>query len=1030
MRDHQRLAAPPERQREALFTQRYNQLLTWALRLTNQHRESAEDLVQDAFIQFALGRTSLEEIENIDGYLRRMLRYMHLSKISRNAQKVLNHTRSIAEYDSFYQRWREIGPPDRMQAQQELCQICAYACSRKETSRAGSVLILRFFHDYYPTEIARVLRSSRHCVDQWQRLARSELKLFLTKPTQLRFVSANGRAKVVKPKLSGVDVDPIGELRQIIFHSRQGECFSPEQLHDIYQRGHDEALTTSMLGHVVSCRSCLDHVNHILGLPLLAERYQGEPREPKMPPQDKTGGGASGGGTIDVYRKRLREVREHKPQELRIAVNGFVASSLRISSECSEFDLNLGQDDKVDFVEIYSDQDVQLLFLSVIQTAPPTYEQWARIELSEGRSLEARLSFESGATLHLTYDQSLLEAESLPAPLKIVNEVLPVAYAETESVASPSQSRLGRLFQTLKLHLQSQIIQQQTIAENSDESDEVALMSQTLQLVRKHRWNRPALITAFVSLLLIGGATLFFKNRISPVHTAASLLEQASIAEEMSGQQAGQVTHRLINLAVSSTTDGAVIARRRIEIWQKVDRMGVRRLYDERNRLVAASWEKADGSRTVYHHGSKLRQQTAPESPDQLVLDLENIWQLKISAKEFKTLIAMPEEAQVEESQATYLISYGKQQSFGASTLLKTTLALSRTDLHTVELTLVVKRGGTAREYRFIESSFEKLPEKDVASTVFEIEPELLSQKPKIDSGKVNRAVDSIPTSSLSLASPVASTELEVDVAYLLNQVNGARSEQVALSRTANGLLRVEGVVESEERKLEFLRALEPIRHNPAVKIEIGTIAEALKRQQRPASGTFTVRDTVNTVAVYYELRNYFARGSVSSQSATEAATSEHRLDEVIRSFSSRAVNRAYRVLFHAIELRRLVNRFAGIDMRLISPDAREKWLKMVRENAAAFEHEIAVLRQEIQPIFLPGQPSNAITDEFEITSDGELTHAIERLHKLALENNGAIREAFTISSQSSGTAIKSSQFWRSLTSAESLAASIKQYRN
>jgi len=29
---------------------------------------------------------------------------------------------------------------------EELWQACEYACARKETSRAGSVMILRFFH--------------------------------------------------------------------------------------------------------------------------------------------------------------------------------------------------------------------------------------------------------------------------------------------------------------------------------------------------------------------------------------------------------------------------------------------------------------------------------------------------------------------------------------------------------------------------------------------------------------------------------------------------------------------------------------------------------------------------------------------------------------------------------------------------------------------------------------------------------------------------------------------------------------------
>ena len=174
MLDQRRVAAQPDEKREQLFTERYESLLVWAMRLTNQQRDAAEDLVQDAFVQFVLGRTRLEEIENIDGYLRRMLRYMHLSRLSRSAQLLHDAALSVADYDSCRLGWTAIEPPRRMQAFEELHQICTYACARKESSRAGSVLILRFFHDYFPTEIAGILNSTRHCVDQWQRLARRE----------------------------------------------------------------------------------------------------------------------------------------------------------------------------------------------------------------------------------------------------------------------------------------------------------------------------------------------------------------------------------------------------------------------------------------------------------------------------------------------------------------------------------------------------------------------------------------------------------------------------------------------------------------------------------------------------------------------------------------------------------------------------------------------------------------------------------------------------------------------------------------
>ena len=59
MLDQRLAAAQPDQKREQLYTERYESLLAWAMRLTNQQRDAAEDLVQDAFVQFVLGRTRL-----------------------------------------------------------------------------------------------------------------------------------------------------------------------------------------------------------------------------------------------------------------------------------------------------------------------------------------------------------------------------------------------------------------------------------------------------------------------------------------------------------------------------------------------------------------------------------------------------------------------------------------------------------------------------------------------------------------------------------------------------------------------------------------------------------------------------------------------------------------------------------------------------------------------------------------------------------------------------------------------------------
>ena len=1045
MLDPQKLAPRKEQKREELFTERYERLLVWAMQLTNQQRASAEDLVQDAFIQFILGRTSLEEIENIDGYLRRMLRYMHLARMSRNAQKVSDRTISLTDYDSFHQSWRDIEPTRRIQIKEELWQICTYACSRKETSRAGAVLILRFFHDYNPSEIARILCNSRHCVDQWQRVARSELKLYMTERGGLRLMSTRLSPEPGQTKLSGWDDDLIGELRQMIFSSRKSECLPIEQLQEVYQSGNTETLTTAKLAHIVSCRLCLDAVNRLLGLPLLAERYQSEQGPSETPPRDGNGGGSSGGGTIDLrtrYQQRLREVSEHKPKELRIAVNGSLVSSLKVSSEESELDLNLPQEETVEFVEVFSEQGIQLLFLSVGETNSPKTPQWATVELSEGRTLEACLRFENGPALQVIYNEPLVENAVAQSPLKLVKDAA-LASADLASGSDLddqySSSWLSRLLHLLRLQATAALKAikpgrtneaspspiPDTTAENYFASTQVSLLGLGSPAVRRPLWLRPewlAALVATVSAVIVGGL-LFLRTSTTPVLTAANLLERASVAEKMAGRNPDQVTHRIINLEERRSVEGAVVSRRRIEIWQNSaqgDR--AQRFYDESNRMIAGAWQKADGSRTVYHHGRRPHTETAPSGTDSLMLNLEDIWQLELSANEFSGLIARKSDALVEEKTDSYLITYGSGRTIGASRLLTATLKLRRADLHPTEQTLLIERGGELREYRFVEASLERMPQKDVAPSVFEPEPQLMGlNKP---TGRKGEAANTTPSPLLpvSHSPPTASAELEVDVAYLLNQAKGDRGEQVSLSRTDSGLLRVEGVVETEQRKDELIRALAPVSNNPAVKIDIGTIAEAMKRQPRGAKDTITVmeaEETASTVAVDNELRDYLSRKDATLKKG-------NGLDEAVRSFSSRMVNRGYRAVFHAIELKRLINRFANVDMRTVTPDARAKWLQMVRERAAALERETAALRQDIQPIFFSGSASVA-AEEIEIAGDTDLARAIERLHKLALVNNEAIRAAFTISVQSSN-AVKSAQFWRSLNGAEKLAARVKQY--
>src|SRR5262249_36500733 len=213
--------APKQPSHDDLFIQRYSVLLAWARKLTEGDRQRAEDLVQDIFVQFTLARPDLDSIENIDGYLHRMLRNRNLSNIRRNNRRPFERASSV-EYDSAEAGLRALDPVNRFLALEELRAICRYACARAEASKAGSILILRFFHGYYPSEIVRLAGISRESVDTWLRIARGEARAYLQDPARLAFLRGAGdRLCGQDPSIRSGDV--LQDLRTIIFNSRIGD---------------------------------------------------------------------------------------------------------------------------------------------------------------------------------------------------------------------------------------------------------------------------------------------------------------------------------------------------------------------------------------------------------------------------------------------------------------------------------------------------------------------------------------------------------------------------------------------------------------------------------------------------------------------------------------------------------------------------------------------------------------------------------------------------------------------------------------
>ena len=987
---------------EDFFAQRYGRMLEWSLHLTGGDRAAAEDLLHDLFLLFTLRQPDFESIENVEGYLYTMLRNLHLSQLRRATRAGLRQL-SIVEFDSAALGLRAVDPQARLQARDELRCVCDYVCVRKEKSKAASVLILRFFHGYYPSEIVRLLKVSRKAVDIQLLTARNEVKLFLERPGALSLLgerpAASGAGDAPLPR---ADDDALAGLREMIFRSRRGECLSPARIRGLYLEG-DESVACEPLAHLVSCPVCLDAANTLLGLPSLAERYPMDTliRDVKKKGGDDDDGGTAGGGggggtaarrTLRRWRREAGEVFEHKPSELCISVNGYAQGSRRVSSEFNDMRLVLDLAEPIKFVEVFSEQQTRLLFLNVELPPAGPCVQPSKVLLSDGRTLDIALEFGSPwPTVQLIYhDPAFATPDASP-----VDE----GGREGLSVAGPRPASAAG-------------------DEGGRPAEPGALRGEPFRrllapFARRFWLLRPGFVSAFVALALV--AALLFVRLSVPAVSAAELLDRTLAAEEQAAADDSTVVHRTMQLEERDAGGGSLIARRRIETWRSQRRGAtVRRLFDQGGRLLAGEWRRADGSRTVYR--------LPGEGDSSQGGVFEDAWLIDPSARDFKTLVGDGARARVEEERERYVIAYRGEADGGADGVVAATLTISRAASRATAQTLVLRKAGEAREYRFVETGFDLRPAAGVPPSAFEPDGELMKVGVTRTSVAPPAAAEAGPAAEPrqqpALATVTATSELEVEVLRLLNQVGADLGEQINVTRTPGGRLRVHGVVETQERRGELLRSLAALSGNSAVEVEVSTASEALRSRAaaRPTHPPVVhhVGPADDHIPAEEELRRHYSKDKGLSDEEAHAA---------ILQLAGRASQRSMLALQHAWAMKRLAARFPDRELQALDAAAREKWLSMMQSHARAVRRESTQLRQELQPIFpgAGGEPPGVTRGD---AGESGLARAAERLLGLCSATDKGVRLAFTASPEGTrGTALTTAQFWRDLRQVEGLAS-------
>jgi len=983
---------------EEAFIQRHEWLLGWALQITNRDHQRAEDLVHDAFINFILSRPDLASINNLEAYLYTMLKNLHLSQVRRLA-RTESRGLAIIDYDSLAVSLSVASPHVRLQAQDELRAVCLYACVRKEKSKAGCVLILRFFHGYYPSEIARILGSPRRAVDDWLRMARREARMYMEAPNRLAFQKE--RTPFKSGNLYHSD-DIISELRQTIFRSRHNDCLSDGQLQKLYGAPEPVALGTAELAHVVSCRECLDRINGMLGLACLADRYPTDRSGKDGSSRPSKGGPGANGRSADPatpgaasLRLQVQDLFEHHPAELCVSVNGFILGSQSLGSEVNEQTLNINAPEKIGFVEVFSEQDLRLLLLAIEPPPDGLVEQPAIAELSEGRRLELTVSFKvPWPQVRVVYFDPTASALLEPAPLTQEERRADVRIDSRSSV-SPDQEDKA----------QSKI------------NAHIGRWAAGLRF-----WLTPRTVTALFAIILL--AALLLVPRRGPTASAAELLRRASL-EETDAAPAGLIVHRTLRFEQRRVSDGTLITTRRIETWMGAAKGSkVRRVYDN-EQIVAGEWAQRDGTRLIYDRAAAHTFERAGLPPN-VSLAANSIWQVELSAKTFAALTSGGASASISESEGVYHIHYQCPVTDTIRQLREATLTLNQTDLRALEQRLVVRQNGQDVEYHFVELGFERVTAERVAPSVFEVDPELRGAAPAAAGAMNSSAAESASVDAPAPAAMSAAmfAELQVDALYRLHQVGSCVRERAAFSQNPDGGLRIAAIVETEKRKAELLDALTPLMKTAAVTLEVRTVAEAGPQQQALPSLPVAVRRieiVKDQTPAYADLQRYFDKSSRRVSADDKSSVGAN--DDAVRRFANRMLGLSRQALIEAWALKHHREEVARIDLGLLGSQSQARWQAMMSEHAMNVRQALGRLRTELEPIFSTGANADPPGDEGNPT---ELDQGIERLFKVVLATEHAVRGAFAASNETdAATAIKTAEFWSALEQAERLAHSI-----
>jgi RNA polymerase sigma factor (sigma-70 family) len=960
---------PDRRTNEDVFFAYHPRLLAWAIQITNGDRSDAEDLVQDFYLRITRISRPVDEMEQPEGYLFKVMRNLHIARVRRNGRDPLN-VLSIVDYDSVEQGLATADRRELLFARDHLKAICRYACERKSMVRSASVLILRFFHGYYPTEVMKILRAKRSSVDMLLQTARNEARLSLERPEALRCIVPTNKPSIFF-SMKGEDTQLLfAELQGAIFSAAEGKCFDPAALERRYAAESDASgLTTQELSHLVSCRDCLDAVNKILHLPLLAER---SPEDGI----DRDGSGGSGDAGITSIRKkpdkkgpdkrklerRARELFEHRPASLEIVVDGRVRTSQRVTAEINELHLKLARKEEPFVVEIFSEQRFCMIFLDVeAPSSADKLEQTETVLLSDDRSLFVTLSFAAdGPIIHVLYRDPVIQ--EVAAEQSGIRNAVKVASVERILTADAEPADPG-IFAS---------------------HDRITLWA-SLEL-----WfsGLPGHLRIFGTLAASACALLavtFLFRQYSGHRLLPNDILQESIRQERA-LPVNAAAHAVFSYQEDDATGHAQLAGA-VDMWrQSVPQNIALRLYDSHHALIGGLVRNLQGSVEYGDKGVQNRK-----------LDSAPGWRDIPSAEGFASLLssssAVPE---VVESDEQYRITVHSPRA--RPDLVDAVVVVNRRNLRAVEVDYDIRDQDGLHSVRLREVSYEVRSAGGFDFGVFDVGKDFdtPSHRTRITPEHLND--EGLNTASL---------ELQV----LADLMQAGAGEQVEVHRNRQtGMVEVRGVVDTPGRKVALLSTLAPLTGNPHLTISLHSADElpqfSLARPEKRKSRAQSVSSFPPIAVDTFQASSSTIPMDAAIRAHLKSGGSEGRqLDAAIRAFAREACSRSLQTQQHAYRLAQLSAEFRAADLAQLDTASRLKWLMLVANYSEALDSDLRSLHNLLRPVLENAVSSPAATPQKSLapfTSPDEFAAASRNLLSQTTRLNQQVQSAFSVTAVSS----------------------------